>query len=135
MSLMRQLYLPPTFIDRLPEWLRAVLRDRYIWAMLIIALFVNLGLFAFLLLVAGQLPQFVSMHFDALGVADRIEDRSAVFTLPQIGFIVILVNFFFVAVGYRREPLAAYLLSGMAIAVQFLLWFAAVGIVRAALLI
>lgn len=132
---MRQLYLPPSFLDRLPDWLRAVVRDRYVWAMLIIALFVNLGLFAFLLLVADQLPQFVSMHFDALGVADRIEDRGAVFTLPQIGLIVILVNFMLVGFGYKREPLAAYLVGGMAIVVQFLLWFAAVGIVRAALLI
>lgn len=132
---MRQLYLPPTVIDRLPEWLRAVVRDRYVWAMLIIALLLNLGLFAFLLLVADQLPQFVSMHFDALGVADRVEDRGAVFTLPQIGLIVILFNFALVGFSYKREPLASYLLGGMAIVVQFLLWFAAVGLVRAALLI
>lgn len=129
------LYLSPSFLDRLPEWLRAVVRDRYVWAMLIVALFVNLGLYAFLLFIADQLPQFVSMHFDALGVADRIEERGAVFTLPQIGLLVILFNFALVGLGYKKEPLAAYLLAGMAIAVQLLLWFAAVGIVRAALLI
>ncbi len=130
---MRQLALPPTLLDRLPEWLQAVLRDRFIWAMVIIALFVNLGLFAFLLLVAGQLPPLVPLHFDATGQPDRIEDKSAIFSLPQIGVIMIVVNFLFGSLIYRREPLAAYLLGGMAIVAQFLLWYAAVSIVRAVL--
>jgi len=129
----RQLSLPPTFLDRLPQWLQAALRDRYLWAMVIIALFVNLGLFAFLLLVVNQLPPLVPLHFDAAGQPDRIEDKSAIFSLPQIGLIMIVLNFLFGASIYRREPLAGYLLGGIAIAVQFLLWFAAISIVRAVL--
>lgn len=130
---MRQLSLPPSFLDRLPLWLQAALRDRYVWAMAIIALFVNLGLFAFLLLVASQLPPLVPLHFDAAGVPDRIEDKSAIFSLPQIGLIMIVGNFILAGMAYRREPLASYLLGGIAITVQFLLWFAAVSIVRAVL--
>ncbi len=130
---MRQLSLPPSFLDRLPQWLQAVLRDRFVWAMVIIALFVNLGLFAFLFLVANQLPPLVPLHFDAAGQPDRIEDKSAIFSLPQIGLIMILINFLFGFAIYRREPLAAYLLGAMGIAAQFLLWFAAVSIVRAVL--
>jgi hypothetical protein len=130
---MRQLVLPPSILDRLPEWLQAALRDRYVWAMAIVALFVNLGLFAFLLLVANQLPPLVPLHFDMAGQPDRIEDKSAIFSLPQIGLIMIVVNFVFAAVSYRREPLSAYLLGGIAIVTQFLLWFAAVSIVRSVL--
>lgn len=130
---MRQLSLPPGVLDRLPLWLQGAMRDRYVWAMAIIALFVNLGLFAFLLLVASQLPQLVPLHFDATGLPDRIEDKSAIFSLPQIGLIMIVLNSLFGAAMYRREPLASYLLGGIGIVAQFLLWFAAVAIVRAAL--
>jgi hypothetical protein len=130
---MRQISLPPTFLDRLPTWLQAALRDRYMWAMVIVALLVNLGLFAFLLVVATQLPPLVPLHFDAAGRADRIEDKSAIFSLPQIGLIMVVLNFFMGAAIYRREPLASYLLGGMAIGAQFLLWFAAIFIVRATL--
>lgn len=130
---MRQLSLPPSFLARFPDWLQAALRDRYVWSMLIVALFVNLGLFAFLLVVVNQLPPLVPLHFDAAGQPDRIEDRSAIFSLPQIGLIMIVLNFLFGSLLYRREPLASYLLGGIAIVAQFLLWFAAVSIVRAVL--
>jgi Domain of unknown function (DUF1648) len=130
---MRQFTLPPNLLDRLPLWLQAALRDRYLWAMVIIALFVNLGLFAFLFLVISQLPSIVPLHFDAAGQADRIEDKSGIFSLAQIGLIMIGLNFLFGAAIYRREPLASYLLGGIAIVTQFLLWFAAVSIVRAVL--
>ncbi len=130
---MRQVSLPPTILDRLPLWLQAILRDRFVWAMLIIALFVNLGLFAFLLLVEPQLPNFIPLHFDPAGQADRVDAKNAIFTLPQIGLLVIILNMGVGALFYKREPLAAYLVSGVGIVVQFLLWFAAVSIVRMAL--
>ncbi len=127
---MRQVYLPPGSIERLPLWLQAAVRDRYLWAMLIIALFVNLGLFAFLLLLQTQLPPLVPLHFDAAGQPDRIEPKDAIFSLPQIGLIMIVLNLILGAIVYRREPLTSYLLGGIAIAVQFLLWFAAISIIR-----
>ena len=127
---MRQSALRSPLGNRLPEWLRATLHDRYFWAMLIVALFVNLGLFAFLILVSPQLPPLVPLHFDATGQPDRIEPKAAIFTLPQIGLLMIVGNFLFGAVAYRREPLVAYMLGGVAIVVQFLLWFAAILILR-----
>jgi hypothetical protein len=130
---MRQLSLPPSFLDHLPTWLQAALRDRYLWAMVIIAVFVNLGLFAFLLLVVNQLPPLVPLHFDAAGQPDRIEDKSAIFSLPQIGLLMIVLNFLLGSAFYRREPLTAYLLCGIGIVAQFLFWFAAISIVRAVL--
>lgn len=117
-------------IPRLPLWLQPALRDRYLWAMLIIALFVNLGLIAFLLLVSGQLPPLVPLHFDASGTPDRIEPKGTIFSLPQIGLIGVLLDFVLGSLIYRREPLAAYLLGVVAITMQFLLWFAAIAIVR-----
>lgn len=130
---MRQFPCVPNFLDRLPVWLQAALHDRFLWAMLIVGLFVNLGLFAFLVVVSNQLPDLVPLHFTAAGAPDRVEPKSVIFSLPQIGLIMIVLNLALGALIYRREPLAAYLLSGIAITVQFLLWFAAVAIVRAVL--
>ncbi|HZQ06112.1 MAG TPA: DUF1648 domain-containing protein [Anaerolineae bacterium] len=127
---MRQASFSPDVLNRTPLWLQAALRDRYLWAMVIIALFVNLGLFAFLLLVSNQLPPLVPLHFDSAGQPDRIEAKQMIFSLPQIGLIMIVLNIVLASVIYRREPIAAYLLGGVAIAAQFLLWFAAVSIVR-----
>lgn len=127
---MRRLSFPSSFDARLPEWLRGALHDRYFWAMLIVALFVNIGLFAFIVLVSPQLPPLVPLHFDRLGQPDRIEPKDAVFSLPQIGLIMIVLNFVLGAVAYRREALVSYLLGGVGIGVQFFLWFAAISIVR-----
>jgi hypothetical protein len=117
-------------LARLPGWLKDSLRDRYIWSMAIVALVVNLGLFAFLLIEFNQLPPLVPLHFDAGGQPDRIEPRDAIFSLPQIGLVMIVSNFLGGALAYRREPLAAYILSAVAITVQFLLWVAAIQIIR-----
>jgi uncharacterized membrane protein len=112
----------------------AVVRDRYLWALVIVALIVNLGLFAYLILefsrVPPTLPPLVPLHFDASGEPDRIEPRTALFSLPQIGLIVILGNLALGALMYRREPLATYLLAGTAIVIQLLLWLATIQIVR-----
>jgi uncharacterized membrane protein len=128
---MRQLAANRRLLDRLPQWLQAALRDRYLWSMVIVALFVNFGLVAFLLLLQNQLPPLIALHFDAAGQPDRIEAKSAIFTLPQIGLITIALNFILGAVTYRREPFTSYALGGVAITVQFLLWFAAISVVRA----
>lgn len=127
---MRQLPLPFSNSKSLPDWLKAAIRDRYLWGMLIVALFVNLGLFAFLILLSSQLPPLVPLHFDVTGQADRIESKDAIFSLPQIGLIMIVLNFALGGLFYRREALASYLLGAVAIGVQLLLWFAAISIVR-----
>jgi hypothetical protein len=127
---MRQLSFPSSFDARVPAWLRGALHDRYFWSMLIVALFVNLGLFAFLIVLSAQLPPLVPLHFDSAGQPDRIEPNDAIFSLPQIGLIMIVLNFALGTLAYRRETLVAYLLGGVAIGVQFLLWFAAISIVR-----
>jgi uncharacterized membrane protein len=121
-------------IARRAEEAALVVRDRYLWALVIVALIVNLGLFAYLILefsrVPPTLPPLVPLHFDASGEPDRIEPRTALFSLPQIGLIVIVGNLALGALMYRREPLATYLLAGTAIVIQLLLWLATIQIVR-----
>lgn len=111
-----------------------VVRDRYLWALVIVALIVNLGLFGYLILEFNRtplaIPPLVPLHFDVTGEPDRIEPASALFSLPQIGLIVIIGNLGLGALMYRRERLAAYLLAGTAIVIQLLLWLAAIQIVR-----
>ncbi len=118
---------------RLPA-LALIIRDRQLWALVIVALIVNLGLFAYLILevnrVPPTLPPLVPLHFDAAGEADRIEPRNALYSLPQIGLVVIVGNLAIGGLMHRREPLAAYLLAGTAVVIQLLLWIAAIQIVR-----
>ncbi len=120
--------------NRLPPAVLQTARDRYLWALLIVALVVNLGLFAYLIFEFSReppvLPPLVPLHFDASGEPDRIESRNVLFSLAQIGLIVIVGNLGLGALMYRRERLAAYLLSASSIVVQLLLWFAAIQILR-----
>jgi hypothetical protein len=128
------LRLVPHWQDRIPRSLLIILRDRYLWALVIVALVVNLGLFAYLIFefsrVPPTLPPLVPLHFDVNGDPDRIEPRDALFTLAQIGLVVIVGNAALGALMYPRERLAAYLLAAMAIVIQLLLWFAAIQIIR-----
>ncbi len=127
----RTFRLPPRLLERLPPSLLLLARDRYLWAMVIVALLLNVGLVAFLIIQFNLLPPLVPLHFDPRGEPDRIEPRETIFLLPQIGLIIIAGNFAFGAAVYRREPLISYMLAGTAILLQFLLWFAAILIVRA----
>ncbi len=128
------MHLPPDWQEHLPPSVLLVLRDRYLWALLIVALVVNLGLFGYLMFeftrVPATLPPLVPLHFDANGDPDRIESQTALFSLAQIGLIVIVGNLGLGALMYRRERLATYLLAATAIAIQLLLWFAAIQIIR-----
>ncbi len=132
--LIDRLRVPPDWQQRIPPGLLLILRDRYLWALVIVALVVNLGLFAYLIFefsrVPPTLPPLVPLHFDVNGDPDRIESRDALFSLAQIGLIVIVGNLGLGALMYRRERLAAYLLTVTAIVIQLLLWFAAIQIIR-----
>ena len=129
-----RLRLPGNWQQHIPPGLLLVLRDRYLWALVIVALVVNLGLFGYLIFefsrVPPVLPPLVPLHFDVNGDPDRIESRDALFSLAQIGLIVIVGNLGLGALMYRRERLAAYLLAAMAMVIQLLLWFAAIQILR-----
>ncbi len=128
------MHLPSNWQQQIPPGVLLVLRDRYLWALVIVALVVNLGLFGYLIFefsrVPPALPPLVPLHFDVNGDPDRIESRDALFSLAQIGLIVIIGNLGLGALMYRRERLAAYLLAATATVIQLLLWFAAIQIIR-----
>ncbi len=120
------------WLNRLPPSVLEIFQDRYLWALLIVALVVNLGLFAYLIFEfnSGQsIPPLVPLHFIA-GEPDRIEPRDGLFSLAQIGLIVILGNLGLGVLIYRRERLACYLLAATSVVVQILLWTAAIQIIR-----
>ncbi len=129
-----RLRLPSNWQQQIPPGVLLILRDRYLWALVIVALVVNLGLFGYLIFefsrVPPALPPLVPLHFDVNGDPDRIESRDALFSLAQIGLIVIIGNLGLGALMYRRERLAAYLLAATATVIQLLLWFAAIQIIR-----
>lgn len=79
-----------------------------------------------------NLPPLIPLHFDALGMPDRLGVRGQIFFLPLIGLIVLTVNGILGGLLYRRERLAAYLLWGGALTVQVLFWAAVLGILAAA---
>lgn len=124
----------PRNLSQLSPSLLAIVRDRYVWALLIIALIANLGLFGYLIFEFRRdppmLPPLVPLHFDVSGEPDRIEPSNALFSLAQIGLIVIVGNASLATFLYRRERLAAYLLSAASIVIQLLLWIAAIQIIR-----
>jgi uncharacterized membrane protein len=70
------------------------------------------------------LPRSLPIHFNAFGVADRIADKSALFTLPLAGAAMFVVNAILGSLVYRWEKMAAYLLWGSALTMQICLWVA-----------
>jgi hypothetical protein len=78
------------------------------------------------------LPANVPLHFDNWGLADRIVDKSRLFTLPALGGLILSLNALVGGLVYAKEKLAAYLLWGSTILVQFCLWIAALIITTAA---
>lgn len=126
--------LPPDLSNRMG----ASFRDHYLWALVILALVLNLALFGYLIFEFNRnppvLPPLLPLHFDPSGEPDRIEQGNAIFSLAQIGLVVIVGNLALGGLLYRRERLASYLLAGVSIVVQLLLWYAAIQIIRIATL-
>jgi hypothetical protein len=74
------------------------------------------------------LPRMVPLHFDVTGKPDRLEARGEIFTIPLIGFVILLINGALGGLAYRRERMVSYMLWGGAILIQVLMWTAALGI-------
>jgi uncharacterized membrane protein len=107
-----------------PSRLALLLRDHTLQFFFALTLIVNLALVVYLVLRFDALPDPLPLHFDASGLADRIEAKSGIFGLPLIGFIVLVLNSILGIPVQRRERAAAILLITGALLVQILLWFA-----------
>lgn len=106
-----------------------LLNDRLTWWLLGLAVGIYLFHFGYLTLNFGDLPSSLPIHFNTLGQADRIADKSALFTLPVAGAIVLILNSVLGGVLHYRDKLAAYLLWASAIVMQLCLWIALLTII------
>jgi hypothetical protein len=95
-------------------------QQRLAQSVLLGGIVVNLALFGLLLFRYPLLPDAIPMHWDAMGLVDRIAMRQEVFALPVFGLITLLANDGLGAVFYRRERIASYMLWSGAVLVQLL---------------
>jgi hypothetical protein len=109
----------------LPLW-----EDRWLHALLGLAMALNAALFAYICVRYQSLPALIPLHFDALGEPDRIGPRGDLFWLPAIGLLVLGANAVLGALLHARERLAAHLLLAAAVLEQLLLAVAIWNIMR-----
>jgi hypothetical protein len=102
--------------------------DPWTWGLLGLASLICFALFGYLATEYARLPQSIPIHFDSIGQADRIANKSEVFIFPLAGALVLSFNMLFGGLIYRREKIAAYLLWGTATAMQLYLWLAVLAI-------
>jgi hypothetical protein len=103
--------------------------DQTAWALIGVAVVVNLGLFGYLCARFPGLDFQLPLHFNSLGQPDRIGTKVEMFALPIIGLIILGTNIGLGLALYRRERAGSYLLWGAAAAVQALFWLATFSIV------
>ncbi|MCI0475690.1 MAG: DUF1648 domain-containing protein [Anaerolineales bacterium] len=104
-------------------------RDHALQILFALAVLSNLALFAYLGIRFDALPDPLPLHFDATGLADRIEAKNGIFGLPIIGALVLALNCALGIPAHRRERAATILLVTGALLTQILLWFAVSSIV------
>ena len=98
--------------------------DQTAWALLGLAVVLNLGLFGYLSARFPGLDFQLPLHFNNQGMADRIGAKVELFALPIIGLIILGTNLILGLLLYRRERAGSYLLWGAAAAAQALFWLA-----------
>ena len=105
---------------------RGLLSDRSAGLLLGLGAILNLLLYAILAAQYGRLPHTLPLHFDAVGLPDRVGGPSQLFVLIALGTSAWLVNGVLGAAIHRwlGERMAAYLLWGAAAGLQVLLWVA-----------
>ena len=106
-----------------PVW-----RDRWFWGTVLLAFIANAALFGVIALRYPALPERLPLHFDVQGMVDRVGFKSGLIVVPTIGALSLAANGVLGTILHGRERLAAYLLAGMAVALQVVLWIAALGI-------
>lgn len=111
-----------------PARVALLAHDRAWQGLFALALLGNVTLLVYLWLRFDTLPDLVPLHFDSSGLADRIEAKSAIWGIPIIGSIVLIVNTVVGLALHSRERAATMLLLVGACLVQVLLWLAVNGI-------
>lgn len=112
---------------RVAAW--PVWRDWWFWAHVCLATVINAALFGFIAGLYGHLPDRMPLSFDASGEVGRIIPKTNLLLVSGIGALTLGVNSVLGFLLHWRERLAAYLLSGVSLAIQPILWWAVVAIV------
>lgn len=113
-----------TRVPSAPARVALLARDHLWQVFFALAVLGNVTLFAYLWLRFDTLPDLIPLHFDSSGLADRIEAKSAIWGIPVIGSIVLMINTVAGLVLHSRERAATILLLVGALLVQVLLWLA-----------
>jgi len=108
----------------LPIW-----RDRQAQALIFAGFLLNLWLVAYICKAYPGLPRILPLHFDSLGEVDRVGERTELFILPIIGWMVQMFDTSAGLLLHPRQTTGSYLLFVAAVLVQALLWAAVVTIV------
>lgn len=112
-------------IALLPIW-----RDRWFWGMILLAFVANIILFGVVARAYGGLPERIPLYFDVQGRISRIAPKIGLLIIPSIGAMTLATNGLLAFFLHRRERLGAYLLAGMALAIQLVLWLATLSVLK-----
>jgi len=115
-----------TVQDSLATW--PIWRDRLLWAIVALALVANLALFGLIFSRYEALPERISIHYNALGEADRISSKVWLLAVPSIGALALFINTLVGVALYARERIGSILLASASLTLQAVLWVAALGI-------
>ncbi len=110
-------------ITQWPVW-----RDEWFWGAILVGLLANLVLFGVTFALYPGLPERIGLHFDARGDIDLVASKAGLLVIPVIGALALVVNSLLGILLHYKEQVAAYLLSGMSMILQAVLWVAALGI-------
>ena len=100
--------------------------DPIIFFSLVLAILVNIGIWAALRLVVQATDQPIILHYNIYFGVDSIGGWKNVFIMPAIGFLIFLVNLTLSRFFYYKERLASHLFAGMGLLAQLLM---AVGVI------
>ena len=109
-------------VRRASFWEAPVWRDPGVMVPMLLALAANLGLFGFLTWSFVTAPDTVAQHLTPLGVVDQTGPKEGLLVLPKLGLLSLLVNSMLGFILHDRERFASYLVAGMSLVVQVILW-------------
>ncbi|MFA6271490.1 MAG: hypothetical protein WC693_00085 [Patescibacteria group bacterium] len=106
--------------------LHAPLRNKIIGVALLIALFLNLGIWILLYMNIKPSPDPVFLHYNIYFGIDLIGDWYRIYIIPLSGLLIILVNYFVGVIMYSSKRILSYLIVIFTIPVNMFLALAAV---------
>lgn len=114
---------PPLSNDSL--WSHPFWRDRHAQVLALVAVALNVALFAFLFAIYQGLPDNLSLSFPQPLTEERLGPKGDLVQIPLIALAILGINVLLAALLHRRELALARLFLVAAIAAQMVMWVAA----------